>query len=126
VFTLPICLRDPRSPGYPRSDAQVHQYFSPHMEDGNDLDMDAHIRMASFIAAAHRIMLGELQELQETALDGERLLANWHDAMEDGVQNSAFRQSFFDQVVYEAEDLRTEVVPAENRNRIASGYRCRD
>lgn len=95
VFTLPICLQDPEGTGYPCSDAQVHQYFSPYMTDGNDLDIDVHIRMVSFIAAAHTVMLDELQKLQKMALDGEtldgeRLLAKWHDEMEGGGKASDF------------------------------------
>jgi hypothetical protein len=120
VFTLPICLRDPRGTGYPCSDAQVHQYFNPFMRDGNDLDIGVHIRMVSFIAAAHTVMLDELRKFQKTTSDGEELLAKWHGEMEGEGQNSDFRRLFFDEVILKADNLRKEVLEQKNRDQIAS------
>ncbi|KAF8490115.1 hypothetical protein JB92DRAFT_2835927 [Gautieria morchelliformis] len=68
--------------GYPPSDSGVHGYFSPIMRVTNNLDMGAHITIASFIAAAHRFMLRELKIAQVSGLVGEgHVLQDWHNVM---------------------------------------------
>jgi hypothetical protein len=124
VFTLPIWLGFPDSPGYPRPDVSVHEFFSVHLWNGDLFPIDGYIRIASFIAAAHREMLRELKKRRNAGLDGEQLLADWHDAMEGEEEEDGFRESFFTAVVDEAKILMEEVQSSESRNRIVSGYRC--
>jgi hypothetical protein len=121
LFTLPICLRDPGGTGYPPSDPEVHRYFGPIMRMKNDLDIWAHVTIASFIAAAHRRMLEELKMAQDNGVHGrEALLRNWHNAME-GEEGDGFRALFFSVVIGDAARLREELT-VRHRNRIASGY----
>jgi hypothetical protein len=90
------------------------------MRDGNDLDVDVHIRMVSFIAAAHTVMLDKLRNFQKTTSDGEKILAKWHGEMEGEGEIRDFRQSFFDEVILKAKDLHDEVWEQKNRDHIAS------
>jgi hypothetical protein len=82
VFTLPICLRHPDSPGYPPADATVHKYFTPLLQEDHS-SRKAHINIASFIAVAHGKMLDRLKiAKEEETLDGRGLLEYWHNVME--------------------------------------------
>ena len=69
----------------------------------NDLSLTAHIGIASFIAAAHEMMLETLQKAHdEKGLNGQELLKHWNGLMEPtiGVCNS--REEFFKKVVERA------------------------
>lgn len=100
VFTLPICLRNPRDPGYPLSDEAVVEFFKK-LPKGNDLSVTAHSAIACFIAAAHGTMLTWLQALQnQYECDGKQLLESWHSLMEKG--NVTQRRRFFLEVVERA------------------------
>ena len=72
----------------------------------NDLSLTAHIGIASFIAAAHEMMLETLQKAHdEKGLNGQELLEHWNGLMEPivvpiGVCDS--REEFFKKVVERA------------------------
>jgi hypothetical protein len=95
IFTLPICLRGVKDPGYPLSDKPVLEYFQD-VPDDNDLSFTAHHRIACFLAAAHTIML-EWLEMAGCNRNGKQLLAAWHEAMEKNANDE--RSEFFLKVV---------------------------
>ncbi|KAF8806748.1 hypothetical protein BYT27DRAFT_7223930 [Phlegmacium glaucopus] len=71
IFTLPICLRHPGSPGYPLSDSDVYYYFEQITTD-NDMSLTAHSAIARFLTAAHEVMLKWLKRAhEETSHDKE-------------------------------------------------------
>ncbi|KAF8522530.1 hypothetical protein JB92DRAFT_2807319 [Gautieria morchelliformis] len=110
VFTLPVCLRAPSDTGYPLSDKAVYEYFTELGYNVNhDLDMKAHIYLASFIAAANQEMLRVLETAQgKSKLDARGLLDYWHERMEGG-REPGFRSKFFDGVVGKARTMNQEV-----------------
>ncbi|KAF8510600.1 hypothetical protein JB92DRAFT_2727559 [Gautieria morchelliformis] len=110
VFTLPVCLRAPSDTGYPPSDKAVYEYFTELGYNVNhDLDMKAHIYLASFIAAANQEMLRVLETAQgKSKLDARGLLNYWHERMEGG-REPGFRSKFFDEVVGKARAMTQEV-----------------
>ena len=69
----------------------------------NDLSLTVHIGIASFIAAAHEMMLKRLQKVHnEKGLNGQELLEHWNGLMEPivtsiGVCDS--QEEFFKKVV---------------------------
>jgi hypothetical protein len=95
IFTLPICLRDEKDPGYPLPDKPVLEYFKD-VPVNNDLSFTAHHRIACFIAAAHMTMLEWLEGAPGNR-NGEQLLAVWHEAMEKNANDA--RSKFFLKVV---------------------------
>jgi hypothetical protein len=106
VFTLPICMRKPVDPGYPRSDRSVWTYFEKVFK-GNDLTITGHHAMACFIAAAHGQMLESLKQLRDenqSPLDANGLRKRWHECMEKE-EGGAYRQSFFETVKVKAEKV---------------------
>ncbi|KAF8347980.1 hypothetical protein F5887DRAFT_673723 [Amanita rubescens] len=106
IFTLPICLRKSTDPGYPPGDKPVVDFFSALPKD-NDPSGTAHIAIASFLAAAHQMMLETLQEAHNQGLNGPQLLQYWHELMEPtGVRDR--REAFFTKVVEQAASLRGE------------------
>ena len=67
----------------------------------NDLSGTAQAAIASFLAAAHQMMLETLQKEYERGLDGPQLLQYWHELMEPtGVRDR--REAFFIRVVNKA------------------------
>ena len=101
VFTLPICLRLPRDPGYPPSDEEVVNYFGP-LSKSDDRTTTAHIAIVCFIAAAHTTMLNWLQEEQEKQeKSAPQLLSYWHQLMESPEKRDR-REQFFKEVVQRA------------------------
>ena len=82
TFTLPICLRNPNSPGYPLSDEEVHYYFEQ-ITTNNDMSLTAHSAIARFLTAAHETMLKWLKEAQQKYnFNAEALHTWWYDIME--------------------------------------------
>ncbi|KDR70163.1 hypothetical protein GALMADRAFT_103308 [Galerina marginata CBS 339.88] len=97
VFTLPICLRHPDSPGFPPSDAAVYRFFEQQTND--NLSLTAHSNIARFLAVAHRTMLSWLQKAQEeNDFDGKQLHSWWYGIMEPGSHQSR-RESFYSEVL---------------------------
>jgi hypothetical protein len=108
VFTLPICLCHPDSPGYPPADATVHKYFTPLLQEDHS-SRKAHITIASFIAAAHGKMLDRLKiAKEEQTLDGRGLLEYWHNVMESQKSHD-YRVRFFSEVVEQAHRFVSDV-----------------
>jgi hypothetical protein len=104
IFTLPICIRTPSDPGYPPSDVAVYHYFQRLPQD-NDLSMSTTWAIACFVAAAHQVMLGSLQEIQKReGSDGQKVLAAWHNHMEHDDHRS-FRRDFFESVLKRATEV---------------------
>src|SRR6266550_8431253 len=101
MFTLPICLRKSGDPGYPPGDEPVVKFFSVLPKD-TDLSLTAYAAIASFLAAAHEMMLETLQKAhEEKKLNGQQLLKYWHGLMEPiGARDS--REEFFTKVVERA------------------------
>jgi len=95
VFTLPICLRKPTSPGYPPSDKEAYEYFQTVTKKN---DFTAHIDIAIFLAAAHTTMLTCLKKKREEGLNGQELLGYWHWLMEQQ-EGRHGRSAFFVEVV---------------------------
>ena len=91
IFSLPICLRDKRDPGYPLSDKPVVEYFQD-VPNNDDMSLSAYHQIACFIAAAHTTMLEWLERAPGNH-NGEQLLAVWHEAMEKNANNA--RSEFF-------------------------------
>ena len=109
MFTLPICLRKFGEPGYPPGDQPVVKFFSE-LSRNNDLSLKAHAAVASFLAAAHEIMLETLRKARnerppnEPPLNGQQLLEYWHGLMEPiGARDS--REEFFTKVVERAKTV---------------------
>jgi hypothetical protein len=102
VFTLPICLRNPKDPGYPPSDKEVYSYFKdPELSRYHGLSFTVHIGVACFIAAAHKVMHDWLKREQHKIADGRTLLETWHEVMEPTEDRSG-RDKFFETVIKEA------------------------
>jgi hypothetical protein len=111
LFTIPICLRRPGSPGYPEGDEDVFRYFEA-IPKSNDLSRTAGQRIASFIAALHTKTLESLERLKEEGeLDGKGLLVAWHDLMEGPERD--YRNAFYKEVVQKAKGFSQEVTDKE-------------
>ncbi|KAF8325743.1 hypothetical protein F5887DRAFT_1289437 [Amanita rubescens] len=101
IFTLPICLRHPASPGYPPSDEGVYSYFA-RITAENDTSFTAHIAIASFLTAVHEVILKWLKEaLEQFHFDKDGLRAWWHGIMEEKSGRKSRRQ-FFSEVLNKA------------------------
>jgi hypothetical protein len=108
MFTLPICLRGPKDPGFPPPDLEVVEYFKPLSKD-NDLSLSAHAAIACFVAAAHETMLKVLQDVQkEKRWNRLELLSYWHNLMEPTGGRSG-RDQFFAKVINRANDVSSFV-----------------
>ncbi|KIM86830.1 hypothetical protein PILCRDRAFT_4708 [Piloderma croceum F 1598] len=105
IFTLPICLRHPRSPGYPPSDTDVYYYFMDINTD-NDMNLTAHSAIARFLTAAHETMLKWLKDAQQQHnLDATRLHTWWYEMMEQRA-GQIMRQNFFSEVLRKAKTIK--------------------
>ncbi|KAF8268647.1 hypothetical protein EI94DRAFT_1800166 [Lactarius quietus] len=102
TFTLPICLRHPKDPGYPPSDEAVYSYFEQIKKD-NDMSYTAHSAIAFFLAAAHKTMLKWLRDAQQkNRFDRCNLHQWWYDIMEQRVpRNGQSQLDFFTDVLSE-------------------------
>ncbi|KAF8726091.1 hypothetical protein AX14_008074 [Amanita brunnescens Koide BX004] len=107
IFTLPICLRHPASPGYPLSDEDVYSYFA--QITTNDMSFPAHTIIASFLTAAHEVMLEWLKRAHEQfRFDKDDLRAWWHGIMEQKSGRKT-RCQFFSEVLNKANSIKLEV-----------------
>jgi len=101
---LPICLHHPRSPGYPPSDEDVHEYFAK-ITTENDMSLTAHSAIARFLAAVHKTMLDWLkEERHRNNFDGEKLHKWWYGIMEQRAEQK-MRQKFFTEVLAKAKTV---------------------
>ena len=100
MSTLPICLRDSGEPGYPPGDEPVVKFFFA-LPKSNDVSIIAHLAIACFLAAAHKMMLETLQAAHNKGLNGLQLLDYWHELMEPTGARGR-REGFFTEVVERA------------------------
>ena len=110
IFTLPICLRNPRDPGYPLSDDAVFYYFKG-LPGDNDLSVTAHVGIACFLGALHETTLGSLERIRtENRCDGPKLRSIWHGLMENDIQKG-YRPKFFESVIQRAKQVSHPFLP---------------
>ena len=75
--------------------------FFSGLRRNNDLSLTAHAAIASFLAAAHEMMLETLQKAHNAGLSGQALLNHWYRLME-AVEGRKSREEFFTKVVERA------------------------
>ncbi|KAF8329745.1 uncharacterized protein EI90DRAFT_2923766, partial [Cantharellus anzutake] len=118
IFTLPICLRNPRDEGYPLSDEPAFEYFRSfrhfehfnHWCDDNYLCINTLSGIACFLAAAYEMMLSALKEIQEeVGHDAKKILGNWHQKMEKS-RSRNYRDKFFSAVAERGKEVKISVL----------------